>query len=211
MLKVLLESPEYRVLDKPSGLSVLKDNTGQPSVGDLYPSEFGEPPLFVHRIDKGTSGALLIARTEAAQANFQRAFAKGEIEKVYLARVESATPERQGTISLPLEKARKGKFRVATVGGLAARTDYEVIAEMESGALLAVYPKTGRTHQIRIHLAAIGSPLAEDPLYGTVRHRPSLAPHLTLHAWKIRFTDPTTANRIEVIAPPPDWAEIGNP
>ena len=197
-----------RVINKPSGISVLKDNTGKDSLADLYEREFGEPPLWVHRLDKGTSGVLLVARTQDARKCLQRQFDKGEIEKSYLALVDGKPPDEKGTIDLPLEKARKGKFRIAEPGrGLPSQTDYEVLKKRKDHSLLLCRPQTGRTHQIRVHLQALGCPLALDPLYGSKRGKPSQEPHLTLHAWKIKFRHPESGEWVEVEAERPEWAE----
>ncbi|MCA9416729.1 MAG: RluA family pseudouridine synthase [Candidatus Omnitrophica bacterium] len=205
--RVLHEDDHLRVLNKPSGYSVLKDNTGAASLADLYEDSFGEPPLWVHRLDKGTSGVLLVARTPECRAELQRQFDKGTIEKTYLALVSGSPPKRKGTIDLPLEKARKGRFRIASPGrGVESITDYEVVGVGATTSLLICRPKTGRTHQIRVHLQEHGSPLATDPLYGYLRGKPSENPHLTLHSWKIRFQHPETGTRMEMVAEEPDWA-----
>lgn len=205
-IRILLEDSSIRVLDKPSGISVLKDNTGRPSLDDLYERMFGEPPYWVHRLDKGTSGVLLVARSQEARADLQRQFERGEIEKTYLALVDGAPPSDKGVIDLPLEKARKGKFRPARSGGHPARTDYEVVWKRDGTTLLLCRPATGRTHQIRVHLAAIGCPLDSDPLYGNRRGKPSEEPFLTLHAWRIRFRKSGGEESIEVEAPRPEWS-----
>lgn len=205
-IRILLEDSSIRVFDKPSGISVLKDNTGNPSLDDLYETLFGEIPYWVHRLDKGTSGVLLVARTQESRADLQRQFERGEIEKTYLALVDGYPPSEKGVIDLPLEKARKGKFRPARSGGHPARTDYEVLEKGKGAALLLCRPATGRTHQIRVHLAAIGCPLLADPLYGNKRGKPSEEPFLTLHAWKVRFKRPGGEESVEVEAPRPEWS-----
>jgi RluA family pseudouridine synthase len=206
-MQVLLEDPCFRVLHKPSGISVLKDNTGGASVPDLYREQFGEAPLFVHRIDKGTSGVLLIARTPQAHATLSRAFSKGEVHKTYLALVEGALETEEILVDRPLEKARKGAFRIAPEGrGLPCETLFKVLACLGDRSLLTCEPLTGRTHQIRIHLASIGHPLVKDPLYGHHRARPSLEQELTLHAWRMRFPHPLSGEAVEAEAPVPEWA-----
>jgi RluA family pseudouridine synthase len=206
-LPVLYEDEDIRAIGKPSGLSVLMDNTGAPSLADRYLDEFKEPPLFVHRLDKGTSGALLLARREEARKFLSRSFAKGVVKKTYLALVSGIPKVRSGRIEFPLEKARKGKFRVARNGsGLPAITEFRVVKEAEEQSLLEIYPLTGRTHQIRAHLQALGHPLVQDPLYGLKRAKPSLHPTLTLHAWRIEFPHPIREERISIEAEAPLWA-----
>lgn len=206
-LPVIREEAGFRVLNKPSGLAVLKDNTGATSIQDLYPTQFGEAPLFVHRIDKGTSGLLMVARTEKTRAALARLFSQSGIEKTYLALVWGRPEREEGLIDLPLEPGRKGRFRVAQPGrGQASRTEFRLLAMGEGVSLIQCRPLSGRTHQVRIHLAAIGCPLVKDPLYGRERSWPSRDPHLTLHAWKLRFSLPGTDQMVQVEAPPPDWA-----
>lgn len=206
-LQVLLEEASFRILNKPTGTAVLKDNTGALSIGDLYQEQFREPPLFVHRIDKGTSGVLLIARTQAARAQLSRAFSNGRVHKTYLALVDGVPEWEEILVEKPLEKARKGAFRIAPPGhGLPCKTLSKVVTSMEDRSLLTCEPLTGRTHQIRVHLASIGHPLVNDPLYGNKRARPSLEPELTLHAWKMRFPHPVSGEMAEVEAPVPEWA-----
>ena len=208
-LKVLHVDPVLRALDKPSGVSVLKDNTGCPSLSDLYEEALGEIPLWVHRLDKGTSGVLLVARTQESRRSLQRQFNRGEVKKTYLALVMGTPPEERGTIDLPLEKARKGRFRIASAGeGFPSRTDYEVLARSQGRTLLVCHPRTGRTHQIRVHLQSLGCPLVKDPLYGPCRGKPSENPHLTLHAWKVEFRHPQTGERLKVEAIRPEWAKL---
>lgn len=206
-LHVLIEEPSFRVLNKPAGVAVLKDNTSVLSLGDLYREQFGEAPLFVHRIDKGTSGILLIARTPEARAQLSRAFSSGQVHKVYLALVEGVLETGEVLVDQPLEKARKGAFRIAPAGcGLPSQTLFKALASLGDRSLLTCEPLTGRTHQIRVHLASIGHPLIKDPRYGHHRARPSLEPELTLHAWKMRFPHPVSGGMVEVEAPVPEWA-----
>lgn len=194
------------MLIKPTGIAVLKDNTGAISIADLYQEQFRELPLFVHRIDKGTSGLLLIARTQAARAQLSRSFSKGEVHKIYLALIEGQLDQAEILVDRPLEKARKGAFRIAPAGqGLSSRTLFKSVSSQGEWSLITCEPLTGRTHQIRVHLAFLGHPLVKDPLYGHKRARPSAEPELTLHAWKMSFPHPLTGERIEVEAPVPEW------
>jgi RluA family pseudouridine synthase len=205
-LQVLYETALVRVIAKPSGLSVLKDNTGIDSLTDLYQEQFHEAPLFVHRLDKGTSGVLLLARTIRARSYLSHAFTVGRVDKVYLAVVVGIPEPVEGVLDTPLEKGRKGSFRIAMQGqGLPSRTRYHLQATRDQFSLLECRPLTGRSHQIRVHLASIGCPLVRDPVYGLHRAKPSVEPDLTLHAWKLTFPDPPTGERVTVVAPLPEW------
>lgn len=204
---ILYEELGFRVLNKPSGLGVLKDNTGAPSLMDLYPQQFQEPPFIVHRLDKGTSGALLVARSPAVRAIFNRFFQQGLVHKTYLALVEGIPEPPCGLIDQPLEEGRKGRYRIAAPGtGYPARTTYQVLQVQDGRSWMLCQPQTGRAHQIRIHLAWLGCPLVKDPLYGKVRAKPSAHPELTLHAWKMEFPHPVCGESFRVEAPLPDWA-----
>lgn len=206
-LPVLLETDGYRILDKPAGLSVLKDNTGRVSLDTVYQSLFNERPYIVHRLDKGTSGILIVARTPQVRTLFNRLFAQGEIAKTYLALVEREASPPEGTIDQPLAEGRKGRFKIASPGtGLPSRTDYRTIHSTPGQSLLECRPLTGRTHQIRVHLAWLGCPLVRDPLYGRRRGRPSLEPDLTLHSWKVMFKDPISGEERNIESPLPEWA-----
>lgn len=207
-LPVLLETDGYRILDKPAGLSVLRDNTGAVSLETVYREAFEERPYLVHRIDKGTSGILIVARNPQMRSLFNRLFAHGAIRKTYLALVEGMVLPPAGTIDQPLIEGRRGRYRIASPGtGLPCRTDYYTIQTVSQQSLLECIPLTGRTHQIRVHLAWHGCPLVKDPLYGQKRGKPSLEPELTLHAWKVDFGDPVSGSPCHIEAPAPAWAQ----
>ena len=208
-LQVVDEESSFRALNKPSGLSVLKDNTGAACLYDLYSDRFGEKPLMVHRIDKGASGLLLVARTDEFRSGFSRLLAERGVEKIYLALVDGVPAPPEGLIDAPLEKARKGKYRIAeSGGGYASQTEYETLSTGDGQTLLVAHPLTGRSHQIRVHLASIGHPLVRDPLYGRERRKPSLYPELTLHAWRLKFVHPVEERAISIEAPAPEWAKV---
>jgi 23S rRNA pseudouridine1911/1915/1917 synthase len=174
---------------------------------DLYPHQFQDPPLFVHRLDKGTSGALLVARSPAVRTLFNRLFQQGLVHKTYLALVEGVPEPDCGLIDQPLEEGRKGRYRIAPPGaGYPARTTYQVLQVQDGRSWVVCQPETGRTHQIRVHLAWLGCPLVKDPLYGKVRAKPSIHPELTLHAWRLEFPHPVSGESFQVEAPLPDWA-----
>ena len=163
------------VINKPSGVSVTKDRTGAPQLVDILAEQLG-PDIagelrLVHRLDKGTSGVMILAKNKETQSKFSSYFEKKLIKKDYLALVTGIVPGRQGTIDAPLAQSWKkpGLMCVTRKKGKEAVTDWKLLADFGLIALLAVNPLTGRTHQIRVHLPNIGLPLAIDPLYGSSR------------------------------------------
>ena len=199
----LFEDDALLVLDKPSGVSVLADRTGAPCLWDEIKQRIAHPRL-VHRIDKGTSGVFLVALTADCQRALTRAFSERSIRKHYLAVVCGHVPAgRTLTISLPLKRGRKSRYRVAGLreqirpypggwriqrampNGLAATTRIRTLAVSRRRSLLAVQPLTGRSHQIRVHLAWIGHAVVGDHLYGAPASPEQAAPRLALHAHRV--------------------------
>jgi len=163
------------VINKPSGVSVTKDRTGAPQLVDILAEQLG-PEIcselrLVHRLDKDTSGVMILAKNKETQSKFSSYFEKKLIKKDYLALVTGIVPGRQGTIDAPLAQSWKkpGLMCVTRKKGKGAVTDWKLLADFGLIALLAVNPLTGRTHQIRVHLPNIGLPLTIDPLYGSSR------------------------------------------
>lgn len=167
----------------------------------------GERPRLVHRLDRDTSGVLLLARTAAAAADLGKAFRKGRVEKVYWALVVGRPRVRAGEIDQPLEKAKKGKRgeqMVARADGQEARTLYQVLEPAGKRlAWLALKPVTGRTHQIRVHCAVMGTPIVGDRKYGGAAAMvDGFDKKLHLHARGLRFKDRRGKTR-EIVAPLP--------
>jgi 23S rRNA pseudouridine1911/1915/1917 synthase len=167
--------------------------------GDLRPG-------IVHRLDKGTSGVLLVARNDAAHRALASQFAGRTVEKTYLALVHGKVRAEQGRVTTPIARDPNRRIRMTTklVAGRSAHTEYRVLRRFEKFTYLEVRIGTGRTHQIRVHLSSIGHPVAGDKLYGAPP-----AQRIFLHAWRIVFTSPATEQRISVEAPLPaelsDW------
>jgi 23S rRNA pseudouridine1911/1915/1917 synthase len=158
----------------------------------------------VHRLDRDTSGLLVVARSEAVHADLQAALRARRILREYLALVEGRPDSRSGTIEAPLGRDRRIRTRMSTdtAEGRAAVTHFETERELDGLTLLRVRLETGRTHQIRAHLKAIGHPVAGDPEYG---HAGLLGlERQFLHAERLAFDHPVTGERIDVRSPLPD-------
>lgn len=205
LARVLYRDALMLVVDKPAGIPVHAGPKGGPNMEHYFDAlRFGLPrlPALAHRLDRDTSGCLVLGRHRKALAKLGRLFAGGRIEKTYWAIVDGGPREDEGRIDLPLRKKSldKRSWRMEThPDGQPAVTDWRVLARGNGRAWLALHPRTGRTHQIRVHCAAAGFPLVGDPAYGHA----SPDSRVLLHARAISV--PLYANRdpIVVEAPPP--------
>jgi tRNA pseudouridine32 synthase/23S rRNA pseudouridine746 synthase len=208
--RVLFIDGEAIVIDKPAGLAVHPGARTPESLEDyLHHLRFGfrRLPLPVHRLDRDTSGCLLLARNPKAHKRFQRAFEEGRVEKSYVAVVDGDPAGTEGEIDMPLLKisSREEGWRiVADAAGKRAVTRWRKLAVRDGRAAILFLPETGRTHQIRVHAASgLGLPIAGDPVYGTGR-----GPML-LHALSIRV-DRDGKPPVEATAPlPPTFVNAG--
>ena len=171
--RVLFLDGEALVIDKPAGLPVDPPRDGAISLENhLSHLTFGfrRWPQAVHRLDRDTSGCLLLSRNPKAHARFQQAFENGLVEKRYLAVLDGVPQETTGTIDLPLAKIssrERGWRMTGDPKGKSARTHWELLEEKDDRALIAFRPETGRTHQIRVHaLEGLGHAVTGDPVYG---------------------------------------------
>jgi tRNA pseudouridine32 synthase/23S rRNA pseudouridine746 synthase len=193
------------VLDKPAGIPVHAGPGGGPNLEDYFDAlRFGlpRPPALAHRLDRDTSGCLVLGRHRKALAKLGRLFASGRIEKTYWAIVDGAPKDDAGRIDLPLRKRSldKRSWRMEThADGQPAVTDWRVLARGQDRTWLELSPRTGRTHQIRVHCASIGCPLVGDAIYGTARS----GDVLLLHARAIRVPLYPSREAIFVAATPP--------
>jgi tRNA pseudouridine32 synthase / 23S rRNA pseudouridine746 synthase len=204
--RILFEDAQALVIDKPAGLDVNKPRSGAPSVEGLASSlslGFARWPTLVHRLDRDTSGCLLLARTDRAHKKLQQAFEKGEVQKTYIALLARMPKEESGLIDLALSKkstAARGWWIVPDPNGKAARTRWKVLGEVGPYALVEFYPDTGRTHQLRVHAAqGLNAPIVGDPVYGGFN---ATAGRMMLHASRL-IVARGEAPAIDVVAPLP--------
>jgi 23S rRNA pseudouridine1911/1915/1917 synthase len=208
--RIAYEDEHLLVIDKPAGV-VVHPGHGHP-VGTLVQALSGrvaggpDParPGVVHRLDRDTSGLLVLARSEAVHASLQAALRSREITREYLALVEGRPPARRGTIDAPLGRDRRVRTKISTDTDdpHPAVTHFETERALADDTLLRVTLETGRTHQIRAHLLAIGYPVAGDPDYGHAgRHG---LRRQFLHAARLAFNHPETGAPVEVRAPLPE-------
>lgn len=206
---VVYKDDHIIVLNKPSGLAVQGGTNTSRHVDGLLDAlcfDKSERPRLVHRIDKDTSGLLVLARDRQWADNLTKAFREHRLQKTYLVLVSPAPKQSKGDIKLPLEKI--GEKVHVTNEGKPAHTYYETIDSVgDKFALLAVSPLTGRTHQIRAHLCSIGSGIVGDHKYFLGEKRPKfalLSDKLHLHAYKIDLS-PLYHNKCLITAPLPDY------
>jgi tRNA pseudouridine32 synthase / 23S rRNA pseudouridine746 synthase len=204
--RVLYRDGLVLVVDKPAGVPVHAGPGGGVNLEHYFEAlRFGlpRPPALAHRLDRDTSGCLVLGRHRKALARLGRLFAGGQVEKVYWAIVRGRPPEAAGRVELALRKRSeaRGWWMQADPEGQAAVTDYRVLGEAEGVTWVECRPRTGRTHQVRVHCAELGCPVLGDPIYGGAA-RGGNAP-LHLHARAVGL--PLYPNRppLEVVAPPP--------
>ncbi|MBI4891162.1 MAG: RluA family pseudouridine synthase [Acidobacteria bacterium] len=214
-LDILYEDSDVVAINKPSGM-VVHAGAGQHSGtlvnallhhfqalssvgGDLRPG-------IVHRLDKGTSGVMLVARTDAAHRELARQFAERDVKKTYLALVQGRVRVETGSIdsAITRDPIRRTRMTARLGTGRPAYTEFRVLERLPRHTLLQVRIGTGRTHQIRVHLSQFGYPIAGDSLYGGAR-APEDRPWL--HSWRIEFSSPSTGRLVQLEAPIPPELE----
>ncbi|MBZ0278981.1 MAG: RluA family pseudouridine synthase [Anaerolineae bacterium] len=214
-LTVVYEDDDLAVIDKPAGMVVhpgVGDETGTlvsailarwPQIADMN-IELKRAGI-VHRLDKGTSGLIVIAKNDRARRKLAEQFQSRTVEKEYLALLERIPPTATGRVDAPIARDPNQRKRMAVVrGGKPAITEYEIIEQalQEDRALIRARLLTGRTHQIRVHMAFIGCPLVGDPVYGFRKQRLKLKRQF-LHAARLCFDQPTTGERLCFESPLP--------
>jgi len=205
LARVLYRDGLMLIVDKPAGLPVHKGPKGGASLEDLLEAlRFGLPkrPALAHRLDKDTSGCLVLGRHRKALQRLGRLFAAGRVEKTYWAVVAGAPPQQQGRIELPLARRSddpRSWWMKVDPDGQPAVTDFRALGRSERLTWLELRPLTGRTHQLRVHLAAVGCPLLGDGVYGDSGGSP-----LHLHARSIAVPLYPRRPAIAATAPPPE-------
>ncbi len=171
-------------------------------------------PGIVHRLDKDTSGTMVAAKNDAAHINLAAQFKSRKIKKLYLALVHGVVKSESGSISLPIGRHPSDRKKMATVSrkSRSAKTFWKVIERFNGATFLELDLKTGRTHQIRVHCAAINHPIVGDPIYGGKKAAKKLStsvPRQMLHAWRLEFTHPVTGEAMSFESPiPPDMEKV---
>ena len=210
-LDVIYEDQDLLVINKPAGMVV------HPAPGHLsgtlvnallarYPElagEGSERPGIVHRLDRDTSGLILVAKHPAAKAHLQAQFKRRQVDKTYLALLHGVLEPVQGIVEAPIGRDPRNRKRMAVVTeGRPARTGYRVRQHYPEHTLVEATLETGRTHQIRVHFAAIGYPVAGDTVYGR-RHSALDLRRQFLHAWRLAFALPSSEQERSFLAPLP--------
>lgn len=217
-LTILFEDPDLVVIDKPAGL-VVHPAAGNPDgtlvnallhhCEDLSGIGGVERPGIVHRLDKETSGCLVVAKNDVVHRALIGQFAGREVTKIYLALAAGRFPRLSGEIREPIGRHPVHRQKMAVVErGRASHTSWRILKELPCGSLVECTLHTGRTHQIRVHLKHLGHPVLGDELYG----KRGAFQRQMLHAWKLGFTHPASGKPMEFTAPiPPDFVAAGVP
>lgn len=211
-LEILYEDADVAVVVKPCGM-VVHPAAGNESgtlvnallyaMDDLSGIGGVKRPGIVHRLDKDTSGLLMIAKNDQAHESLSEQLRERTMDKRYLAVVDGEMKDPSGRIEKPIARSKKDRKKMAVdPEGRYALTEWTLKENLRGAALLEVHILTGRTHQIRVHMQSIHHPVAGDPIYGMKNG--VKAPRLMLHAWRLSFTHPRTGERLSFCAQPPE-------
>lgn len=203
---IVYEDEDLLVLNKPAGVAMhpKADDAAAPSLAVMLTGYLGEGsvPHFVSRLDKGTSGLLIAAKSGYVHDRLRRALHSSELRREYRAVAVGQVTPPCGVIDAPIGRADGSIIRrCVREDGLVSRTEYEVLQTTERFTLLRLRPETGRTHQLRVHMAYLGHPLAGDWLYGT--EDKNLIARPALHSYELWFTQPVTGQELHFTAPIP--------
>lgn len=209
-IPILHETPKWLAVNKPGGLIVEENPFESPTVESLvfdYLKQAKPRPFLgiVHRLDRVTSGVLVMAKKKSTLRNLNEQFAQRRVRKTYLAVVETAPEIRNGELQHWLLKDQKNKKAIIynhnQKGAKKVKLKYKTLEQKESRVLLEIEPLTGKFHQIRAQLASIGCPVAGDEKYGS--KIPPMGRSIALHAWKLQLLDPLTNEVVNLQAPTP--------
>lgn len=207
--KIIFEDEEILVLDKPAGLQVIPDRHAERETVEGWLKNNYQQYFIVHRIDRETSGVLVVAKTQHAFEFLKEQFKNREVQKTYRAFLYGQLKDERGIIDKPIGSARGGlgprSARVPYGTTRDAVTVYRRIQNGEDFAYVEVFPKTGRTHQIRVHFAAIQHPIVADTMYAPGRTSILGFKRLALHALSLSFTHPSGKKMIFEAPLPPDF------
>jgi RluA family pseudouridine synthase len=218
LARVLYRDGLMLVIDKPAGLPVhakpgARKGEGGPSLEDhFHQLRYGLPrdPALAHRLDRDTTGCLVLGRHPKALRKLHKLFLEGRIDKTYWAICRGAPEKPSGTIEVALKKGKeRDSWRMAVAapgddGAMNAVTTYRTLKTKDGLSFIEAKPKTGRTHQIRVHLAHIGAPILGDPLYGDLTKEERAGP-IMLHARRVVIPISKNKDPVTVEAPPPEW------
>lgn len=183
MLDILLQTPDFVVINKPAGLSVHRDQNDS-GLTEMLAQQLGVPQLWlVHRLDKPTSGVLLLALNADAASELAQAFANRQVEKTYLALSDCKPSKKQGWIKGDMVRSRQGAWKLTRSMENPAQTRFSSHSSEPGRRLFVLQPLTGKTHQLRVAMKSLGSPILGDALYGGTP-----ADRLYLHAWRLSFS-----------------------
>lgn len=204
LASILYKDAAVIILNKPTGIAVHRTPKGDPCLeAHFHALKFGLPraPALAHRLDKMTSGCLVLGRNTGSLARLGKLFESGRIAKRYIAIVSGAPVEARGRVSRPIKRIDLGRGKwefTCADDGQEAHSDYEVLASSGAHSLLSLWPRTGRTHQLRLHCQALGCPIVGDVFYGGGEGS------LMLHAYQVMIPSGSGQPRIECHAPFPD-------
>lgn len=203
MISILFENDDLLAINKPEGLAAIPERLpGNKSLLEMLSVERAGKLYVVHRLDRETSGVIVFAKNAETHRRLNRQFESRSIRKTYLALVHGVVPDDEGTIDVPLRQFGSGRVAVDPERGKASITDFRVQNRFKSSTLVEAYARTGRRHQIRVHLYHLGHPIAGDPLYGD-KTQQALYRRLMLHAQKLTLHLPST-NDLTLEAPIPE-------
>ena len=225
-MKIIFQNQDFIVVDKPAGLAVHRGvNTSEPTLVDFLLKKFPEiknvgddpelRPGIVHRLDKETSGVMIAARNQKAFEYLKNLFKNRNVEKKYLALVHGKLKNKTGTIEGEMGRSKKDFRKQSLVRGkITVRkeryslTNYRVKKEFDNYSLLEVFPKTGRMHQIRVHLHSIGHPIVGDKKYTFKKYKNVSVPRMLLHASSISFIGPGGEKYYFESKPPEEFQKL---